>query len=322
MSCAVNTTSYADLWHARTDHPSLYVLSLFPFSFKSTLSHECDNCHLSKQVRSSFPSSESCSIHVFDHVHMDLWRPYKVKTNGNCTYFLTLVDDKSRASWLFLLSDKSIVHEILSTFILVVKNQFNTSIKSFRSDNSTEFVNHKVQSLFNTHDIIHQTTCVYSPHQNGLVEKKHTHFLNVARALGFHASIPISLWGDCVLTACYLINRTPTPLLQGLSPYEILFQKKPDYSQLKVFGCLCYATVVPKSADKFEPRSIKWVFLGYPYAKKGYKVLNLNTKQVFIFRDVKFVEDQFPFQKISVTPPTTLFPNTSSVYDSDPITIF
>ncbi|XP_074363225.1 uncharacterized protein LOC141703653 [Apium graveolens] len=320
-SSVVLSSTSTDLWHARTGHVSPSILRLLPFSCKSSLSHECDSCHFSKQIRNPFPSSDSCSEHVFDLVQVDLWGPYKVKTNGNCTYFLTLVDDKSRATWLFLLSDKSVVHTLLSEFVITINNQFNVIVKSFRSDNGTEFVNHKVQSLFTSYGIIHQTTCTYSPQQNGIVERKHRHLLNVARALRFHASLLISLWGDCVLTACYLINRTPTPVLKGLTPYEVLFHKKPDYSNLRVFGCLCYATVVPQSADKFAPRCVKGVFLGYPYAKKDYKILNLNTKQVCISRDVQFVENQFPFQNIVVSAPSTIFINTSSSFDLDPLTV-
>lgn len=176
-----------------------------------------------------------------------------------------------------------------------MKTQFGVSIKILRSDNGSEFLNAPLKALLDSLGVIHQTSCVYTPQQNGKVERKHRHLLNVAKALRFQASLPIHFWGDCLLAATYLINRTPTPLLSGQSPFEVLFHKPPSYNHLKVFGCLCYATIVPHQRDKFASRAIKGVFLGYPYGTKGYRVLDLETKSVFISRDVQFVEHIFPF---------------------------
>lgn len=81
-------------------------------------------------------------------------------------------------------------------------------------DDGSEFVNHKLTVCLAEFGIVHQTTCVYTPQQNGLMECKHRHLLTYARALHFHATLPIVLWGDWFLTAAYLINRTPLINLQ------------------------------------------------------------------------------------------------------------
>ncbi|PNX95257.1 retrovirus-related Pol polyprotein from transposon TNT 1-94 [Trifolium pratense] len=114
------------------------------------------------------------------------------------------------------------------------------------------------------HGIEFQTSCSRTPQQNGRVERKHRHILNIARALRFQGNLPISFWGECVLTAGYLINRTPTPVLRGKTPYEMLYGQAPSYDHLKVFGCLCYAHNLEKTSDKFASRSRKCVFVGYP----------------------------------------------------------
>lgn len=207
---------------------------------------------------------------------------------------------------------------LFTAFINFVKNQFSTTIKTVRSDNGSEFLNKTLAALFAAKGILHQTTCIYTPQQNGLVERKHRSLLNVARALRFHSSTPISFWGDCLLTAAYLLNRTPSPLLNGCTPYEILFKQPPDFNDLKVFGCLCYATVMPKPTDKFAPRSLKGVFVGYPFAKKGFKVLDLQTRQIVIARDVAFFETIFPFANIETPPLSKLFPDS---LDCDPLYI-
>ena len=83
--------------------------------------------------------------------------------------------------------------------------------------------------------------------------------------------------------------------MRNKCPYEVLYNKKPNYSQLRSFGCLCYPTVPKVLRDKFEPRTTPHVFLGYFFGTKGYKVMNLATKKLHISRDVIFHEHVFPF---------------------------
>lgn len=71
-------------------------------------------------------------------------------------------------------------------------------------------------------EIIHQT-CVYTPQQNGVAERKIRHLIETARTLPIHHHMPLRFWGDAILTACYLINRMSSTLLRHQSPHSILF---------------------------------------------------------------------------------------------------
>jgi endonuclease IV len=95
-----------------------------------------------------------------------------------------------------------------------------------------------MHDFYSSNGILHQTSCVESPQQNGRVERKHQHLLNVGRALLFQSNLPKYFWSYVVLHATYLINRINTPVLQGKSPYEILFKTLPDLSALKVLVLL------------------------------------------------------------------------------------
>lgn len=97
-----------------------------------------------------------------------------------------------------------------------------------------------------------------------------------------------------LVTACFLINRLPTPLLHWKCPFEVLYCKPPDRSRLRVFGCLCYVTTL-NYHDKFSEKAIPSVFMGYSIVKKGYLLFNLETKYFFVNRDVEFHKTVFPF---------------------------
>ncbi|MFS7989377.1 putative RNA-directed DNA polymerase [Helianthus anomalus] len=146
-----------------------------------------------------------------------------------------------------------------------------------------------------TKGIFHQTSCAYTPQQNGVVERKHRHLLNLARSLLFQSGVPLNFWSDCVLTAVYLINRLPSSVLLGKSPYELMFGFKPSFVHLRVFGCLCFSTILNNS-DKLSFNAEKCVLIGYSNTKKGYKLWSLDNKKEFFSRDVKFYENVFPYK--------------------------
>lgn len=120
---------------------------------------------------------------------------------------------------------------------------------------------------------MHETSCVHTPQQNGRVERKHRHILNVAWALRFKGNLPIEFWGECILAAGYLINLTPSAVLQNKSPFEILYGHAPGYKHLRLLGCLAYAHSLDRKGDKFATRRRRGVFLGYLYGKKGWKIV-------------------------------------------------
>lgn len=135
----------------------------------------------------------------------------------------------------------------------LAKRQFNRDIKTIRIDNGTEFM--CLASYFRRQGIIHETSCIGTLQQNRRVEQKHRRILNVMLVLRFQAGLLIEYWAECALTACYLINRTPSKLLENKTPFELLYDQPPSLDHLKVFGCLCFAYNLDHHGDKFAFRS-------------------------------------------------------------------
>ncbi|MFS7910246.1 putative RNA-directed DNA polymerase [Helianthus anomalus] len=289
-----NQAKTVKLWHSRLGHPSDQVLSVLNLKSNSN-TDACDVCHKAKQHRVPFPLSEHKSKKVGDLIHLDVWGPYKVSSIEGYKYFLTIVDYYSRSVWIYLMKSKLEVFENVQSFYNLVETQFEVKINVLRTDNGTEFINSQMSNFVKTHGIIHQTSCSYTPQQNGIVERKHRHLLNIARALLFQSGIPLKFWSECILTSSYLINRTPSSVLNGGSPYELLFGFKPSLNHLKIFGCLCFFTILTNN-DKLEERAEKCVFMGYSNYKKGYKVWSLDQRKFIFSRDVSFYENVFPYK--------------------------
>lgn len=109
-----------------------------------------------------------------------------------------------------------------------------------------------------------------------------------------HASIPKEYWSYALATAVYLINRMPTHVLQLKSPFECLFGQAPNYSKLRIFGCLCFPWTRPYTTHKLDSRSIPCTFLGYSTTQSAYFCLDRTTSRIYTSRHVVFREYVFP----------------------------
>jgi hypothetical protein len=97
-------------------------------------------------------------------------------------------------------------------------------------------------------------------------------------------------------TTIFLINRLPSTKTPNTTPFKLLHHKPPTYSDLRVFGCLCYPNTSATATHKLSPRSVPCVFLGYPSSHKGYRCLNLITQKLIISHHVILDETVFPFR--------------------------
>ena len=115
-----------------------------------------------------------------------------------------------------------------------------------------------------SYGIFHQSSCAYTPQQNGVVERKNRHLVETARTHLLHHKVPQRFWGDVILAACYLINRMPSSILHDQIPHSILFPNHPLFClPPRVFGCVCFVHILTPGQDNLSAKATKCVFLGY-----------------------------------------------------------
>ena len=110
----------------------------------------------------------------------------------------------------------------------MIKRQFDIEIKGFQTFNARDLCNTDLKEFFESQGIRHETSCPYTPRQNGLAKRKIGDIMNKCRNLMIAANMPRSLWGFNVLTIVYLNNRVPTKVLNWKSPIEVLEEKLPN----------------------------------------------------------------------------------------------
>ena len=226
-----------------------------------------------------------------------------MQSNLGFTYYALFIDDYSRFTWIYPLKLKSDFFNIFLQFQKFVENQHSARIKFFQSDGDAKFTSNCFKAHLSTSGIHHQISCPYTPAQNGCAERKHRYVTETGLTLIFHSHIPTHFWVDAFSIATYIINRLPTPLLEGKSPFQLLYGSSPNYEIFHPFGCRVYPCLRDYMTNKFSPRSIPCIFMGYHSSYKGFRCLDPTTFRLYITCHAQFDENHFPFHHTSQAQP-------------------
>ena len=116
---------------------------MFLYLFQGSYIYEfhCETCELEKHTSVYFRISNKGSSHPFHLIHSDIWGPSTIPNVFGARWFVSLIDDCTWVTWIFLLKQKSDVSIVITNFHSMVQNQFGVQIKSFRIDNVGDYFN-------------------------------------------------------------------------------------------------------------------------------------------------------------------------------------
>lgn len=132
---------------------------------------QCDHCILGKATRVKFSNVVHSTKNKLDYIHMDLWGPTPVESNGGAKYFLSIVDDFSTKVWIFLLKNKSDTYSRFKEWLKQIQTQTERKVKTIRTDNGLEFLSHEFKNLCKDQGITRHRTVRFTPQQNGLAKR-------------------------------------------------------------------------------------------------------------------------------------------------------
>ncbi|GJX83877.1 zinc finger, CCHC-type containing protein [Tanacetum coccineum] len=232
---------------------------------------------------------------VLDLIHSDLCDFHANPSLGHNKYVITFIDDASRYCYVYLLHAK---HEALDKFKIYkqeVELQRQDLIKVLRTDRGGEYYD---PVYFQSTGIIHQTTAPYTPQQNGVAERKNRTLKEMVNSMLSYSGLSEGFWGEAMLTACYILNRTPNKNSKQ-TPYEIWTKKVPNLTYLRVWGCRAVVRLTEPKMKNLGEKGIDCIFIGYAEHSKCYRfyVIEPNdyvsVNSIIESRDAIFDEDRF-----------------------------
>jgi hypothetical protein len=212
-----------------------------------------------------------------------------VESLGEKRYFVLFKDDYSKFRAVYFLNKKSDVENKFKIFCNEVKTRFDKDIVELRTDGGKEYAGKEIADFLNNRGIKHSITAPYTPEQNGSSERENRTIMEAARSMIYsNPDIPQFLWAEAVNMAVYVINRTGPTRVDGKTPYELWFDKKPKIDNLKVFGTECFVHIPKQKRSKLDKKAQRGYLVGYMEGVKGYRVWVPEINDVVLNHDVIF----------------------------------
>lgn len=306
FACIGNERVYdsQNLWHFRLGHLNIndmkrlinqeMVNGLDKLKIKKEIDF-CESCIKAKQTRLPFPKhNEIRSTRVLELIHSDVCGKMSQTAYDGSNYFVTFTDDYSRATMVYCIKNKSDVLEKFREYKAMAEAQHGCKIAKLRVDNGGEYSSTDFKDFCKQGGIQINYTTPYNPEMNSISERLNRTLVEKARSMLIASGIQRKFWNEAIYTANYIKNRCPTNAVgnqfKHQTPAEIWYKRKPNLSNLKVFGSMCYNHIPDEKRSKFDAKSSKCLFLGY-VSSNSYRLWNIEENKFIIGRNVIFNED-------------------------------
>lgn len=283
-------------WHKVLGHPDIsQVKNLaskcgtigFKIVEAASDSRRCGECASGKMCHVSHPGSERIrSTQILHRVHVDLVGAISPPSLGGAQYFMLVRDEFSSYLHVYFMGAKSQVLHALKKYINEASVQTQSKVQIIRSDNGLEFKNTGVKLLCESEGIIQEFSAPFTAQQNGEIERANRTIIETARTMLSSSKLPLSLWGEAVLTAVYLRNRMPNGRTGNKSPFELFYGRPAVYSHLIEFGKEIHVLDNNKAESKFSVKTIEGFMVGYSDRINTYRVYNPHKHIVMISSDI------------------------------------
>uniref|UniRef100_A0AAV1U887 Integrase catalytic domain-containing protein n=1 Tax=Peronospora matthiolae TaxID=2874970 RepID=A0AAV1U887_9STRA len=252
----------------------------------------CVSCLEGKQTRNAQSHLDSGKHSLIDRIGgvicSDLKGPMTPRDLlGNC-YLVNFVDRKSNYCRVFLARTKDAAAKQFEAFLVHFEKLFGFKVHVLRTDGGREYAN--VDLFCERTGVARQVSEARNQASNDKAERMHRTVLNLASSMMFACALPLMFWGDAVLFAVHIFNRSPTRAnAKRASPLRALTGKTPDLRGIVVFGSQCSVHRDPRKNSLLQ-RLERAIIVGVSKETKGYKVLLPRDNKVVVTKHIKNIE--------------------------------
>ncbi|CAI7736947.1 unnamed protein product [Closterium sp. NIES-53] len=264
-----------ETWHERLCHVNIPMLQklvkdgcLKGLEVKggATEIGSCPTCLETKFTKFPFSSSTGPAKAPLALVHMDVVGPTRALSLSGSRYFLTIVDDHTRAVWVYPLKTKGeVAAAVLKEWMPRAQRESGHKVKVIRTDNGGEFIGADFEKVLKRKGIQHQLTVPYNPQQNGVAERFNRTLQEGARTLLGRAGLPDPFWVTALRQVVVVKNQVlATVGDKQWVPYTKWYGSAPAVNMLRTYGCMVVFHV-PKEKRGKQEASGRWAAWPRPY---------------------------------------------------------
>lgn len=250
----------------------------------------CNTCVQAKSTCKPVPDEREGerAEELGEEVHSDLWGAARTVTLGGRKYYVTFTDDATRWTLLYLLRLKSEVFTAFKSFKAWLDVHHAKRIGALNTNRGGEYLSEEFKAYLEERGIVAKLSMHDTHEEAGVLERLNCTLMEKVRAMLIASGLPTFLWGEAVMHAVWLKNRTSTKALGGRTPYEALHGHPPVLTGLPVWGCRVWVHDTSTGKVGVRVKAAHWV--GYDLQSKGHRVYWPDTQRVTVKRNVRFGE--------------------------------
>ena len=301
MLHGTSDTQPIEVWHKRLGHLNLDDIKLLTtmatgIDIGSNHRHpkdHCISCLHGKQHRQICRIPRLPADSKLEIVHIDIKGPCDTDVNG-FRYWANFMCEKTRFNRGYPLQRRSDVFRAYLAFEAVAERESGAKVLSLMMDGGGENLSSEWRTHCTNHGIKVRLTAPYSPEMNGLAERLNRVLTEHASTMLWEAQLPMGFWAAAMSTANFLRNRSPTSALDGVTPFQAWYGKKPNLGFIRVFGCkaMVHTPQDIRSKTTWDSHTTECMLNGFSDTENLFELWDIGRGASLKRRDVIFFEDQ------------------------------